>query len=66
MSHHHGAFLPTVDTAAKYLGPEADGAVWIPGLRVDADETGHSGNREESEHRSLWILVSFKDLCTLM
>lgn len=66
MSHYGGAFLPTVDTAAKYLSPEADGAVGIPGLRVDADETGHGRNREESEHRSLWILVPFKDLCALM
>lgn len=55
-------FLHTFDAAAKYLSPEADGAVGIPGLRVDANETGDGGDREESEHRSLWILVPFKDL----
>lgn len=55
-------FLPTVDAAAKYLSPEADGAVGVPGLRVDANETGDGGDREESEHCSLRILVSFKDL----
>lgn len=51
-----------MDTAAKYLGPEADGAVGVPGLRVDADETGDGGNRKECEHGSLWTLVPFKDL----
>lgn len=67
MNHQqHAAFLPTIDTAAEYLSPEADGAVDVPGLRVDADETGDSGNRKASEHRSLWILVSFKDLYKLM
>lgn len=59
----HAAILPTANTAAEYLSPETDGAVGVPGLRVDANEAGDGGNREESKHRSLWILVSFKDLC---
>lgn len=54
--------MPTVDTTAEYLSPEADGAVGVPGLRVDTDETGDSGNREESKYRRLWILVPFKYL----
>lgn len=54
--------IPTVNTTAQYLCSEADGPVEVPGLRVDADESGHSGDREESQHRGLWILVSFKDL----
>lgn len=36
----------TVDAAAEDLSPEADGAILVPRLRVDADETGDSGNRE--------------------
>lgn len=59
-------FSPTVDTTAQDLGPEADGAVGVPGLWVDADETGHGGNRKKSEHRSLWILVPFKYLYSAM
>ncbi len=56
------AFFPTINTTAEYLSSEADGAVDVPRLRVDADETGNSGNGKECEHRSLWVLVSFKDL----
>lgn len=36
----------TVDTAAEDLSPEADGAILVPRLRVDADEAGDGGNRE--------------------
>lgn len=54
--------LPTAQPTAQYLSPEADCAIRVPGLRVDPDETGDGGNRKESEHRSLWILVSFKNL----
>lgn len=52
----------TVNAAAQDLGAEADGAVGVPGLRVDADETGDCGNRKEPQHGDLWILVPFKDL----
>lgn len=55
-----------VDAAAEDLGPEADGAVGVPSLRVDADETGDSGNRKQRQHRDLWILVPFKDLYNSM
>lgn len=53
-------FFPTVNTAAKYFSPEADGPVGVPGLWVDADETGNGGNRKEPKNRRLRILVSFK------
>lgn len=55
-----------MNSATEYLRPEADGAVEVPGLGVNADETGDSGNRKESEDRSFWILVSFEDLCNSM
>lgn len=55
-------FLPTLNTAAEYFSPEADGAVSVPALRVDADKSGNGGNRKESEHWGLRILVSYKDL----
>lgn len=55
-------FLPTINTTAEYLSPEADGAVKVPGLWVDSDEAGDGGYRKESEHWDLWILVSLKDL----
>lgn len=54
--------MRTVDTAAEYLGPEADGPVGVPGLRVDADETGHSGDGKGPENRSLRVLVPFEYL----
>lgn len=50
------------DAAAEDLRSEADGAVGVPSLRVDADETGRGGNREQRQNRHLWILVPFKDL----
>lgn len=56
----------TVNTAAEDLRSEADGAVGVPSLRVDADETSHCGNRKEPQHWDLWILVPFKDLCNSM
>lgn len=49
-------------SASEYLGPEADAAVCVPGLRVDADEPGDGGNGKEPEHRRLWILVPFEYL----
>lgn len=52
----------TVSTAAEDLRSEADSAVGVPSLRVDADETSDCGNRKEPQHRNLWILVPFKDL----
>lgn len=55
-----------MNSTTEYLRPEADGAVEVPGLGVNADETGDSGNRKESEDRSFWILVSFEDLCNSM
>lgn len=51
-----------INAAAEDLRSEADGAVGVPGLRVDADETGHSGNRKQRQDGDLWILVPFKDL----
>lgn len=65
-SEQRAAFLPTVDAAAENLSPEADGAVGVPGLGVDAYVTGDSGNRQESEHRTLWVLVASKDLYNSM
>lgn len=56
----------TVDTAAEDLRSEADGAVGVPSLRVDTDETSHCGNRKEPQHWDLRILVPFKDLCNSM
>ena len=58
--------VPTVHTTAEDLRPEADGAVGVPGLRVDPDVTGDTGDGEESEHRGFWILVPFKYLNNLM
>lgn len=55
-----------MNSTTEYLRPEADGAVEVPGLGVNADETGDGGNRKESEDRSFWILVSFEDLCNSM
>lgn len=56
----------TIDTAAEDLRSEADGAVGVPSLRVDADETGDSGNRKEPQNCDLWILAPFKDLYNSM
>lgn len=55
----------TINAAAEDLRPEADGAVGVPGLRVDANETSHCGNRKEPQNWDLWILVPFKNLCNL-
>lgn len=51
-----------INTAAEDLRSEADGAVGVPSLRVDADEAGDRGNRKQRQDRDLWILVPFKDL----
>lgn len=51
-----------IDPAAEDLRSEADGAVGVPRLRVDADETGDRGNGEQRQDRDLRILVPFKDL----
>lgn len=51
-----------MDRAAEDLGPEADGPVGVPGLRIDADETGDSGNQKKPKNRGLWILVPFEYL----
>lgn len=56
----------TVNAAAEDLGSEANGAVGVPGLGVDADVTGDGGNGEERQHRHLWVLVPFKDLFNSM
>lgn len=53
----------TIHAAAEDLRSEADGAVGVPSLRVDADETSNRGNRKEPQRWDLWILVPFKDLC---
>lgn len=55
-------FWPTINRAAEDLSPQADGSFGVPRLRVDADETCNSGNREECQHRHLWTLVSWKNL----
>lgn len=55
-----------MNSTTEYLRPEADGSVEVPGLGVNADETGDGGNRKESEDWCLWILVSFEDLCNSM
>lgn len=52
----------TFNAAAEDLGPQADGAVDVPRLGVDADESGYSRSGQQSQNWCLWVLVPFKDL----
>jgi len=52
----------TFNPAAQELGPEADGAVDVPGLGVDPEEAGRCGDRQNAQNRRERVPVPCKYL----